>query len=200
MAADVLAILKNILEFTDFTNKTVIAIGAGGGQFAEYGKKARRIIAVDSNPEALEALQKKMAIIGLRDRFEYHAGDFITFALKGDMVFFEFCLHEMADPVLALEKAKSMAPQVVILDHSPDSPWAYIVAEETKVSNAWQAIQAQNPSRVQHFPSQQSFATFAELEVKVMAQGEMSLQRIEPYRGQKNFTIPMSYGLVLMAG
>jgi hypothetical protein len=198
MAADVLAILKNILEFADFNNKTVIAIGAGGGQFAEYGKKARRIIAVDSNQQALKALQKKVAIIGLRDHFEYHAGDFITFALRGDMVFFEFCLHEMADPGLALAKAKSMAPQVVICDHSPDSPWAYIVAEETKAGNAWQAIQAQNPSRVQHFPSLQSFATFTELEAKVMPQGEVSLQRIEPYRGQKNFTIPMSYGLALL--
>ena len=198
MTADVLAMLKNVLEFTDFNNKTIIAVGAGGGQFAEYGKKARRIIAVDTNPEALEALQKKVAIIGLSDRFEYHAGDFITFALRGDMVFFEFCLHEMADPVLALAKAKSMAPQVVIFDHSPTSPWAYITAEETKVKNAWQAIQAQNPSRVQHFPSQQSFATFTELEAKVIAQGEVSLQRIEPYRGQKNFTIPMSYGLALL--
>lgn len=195
MAADVIAILKNVLEFADFNNKTVIAVGAGGGQFAEYGKKARRIIAVDSNPEALEALQKKVAILNLSDRFEYHAGDFITFSLKGDMVFFEFCLHEMVDPVLALAKAKSMAPQVVIFDHSPDSTWAFIVAEENKAKNVWQVIRAQNPNRVQHFRSVQSFATFVELEAKVMPQGEVSLQRIEKYRGRENFTIPMSYSL-----
>ena len=198
MAADISAILKNILEFADFNNKTVIAVGAGGGQFAEYGKKARRIIAVDSNPEALEALQTKVAILGLADHFEYHVGDFITFALRGDMVFFEFCLHEMADPVLALAKAKSLVPQVVVFDHSPDSPWAYITAEETKVKNAWQAIQAQKPSRVQHYSGLQSFITFAELEAKVMPQGEVSLQRIEKYRGQNNFTIPMSYGLAML--
>ena len=198
MAADVLAILENVLEFADFTDKTVIVVGAGGGQFAEYGRKARRIIAIDSNPEALAVLQKKVAIIGLNDRFEYHAGDFITFALKGDMVFFEFCLHEMVNPVSALAKAKSMAPQVVIFDHSPASPWAYIGAEENKVKNAWQAIQAQKPSRVQHFSCLQSFITFAELEAKVMPQGEVSLQRIEKYRGQKNFIIPMSYGLALL--
>jgi hypothetical protein len=136
--------------------------------------------------------------MGLVDRYEYHAGDFINFALRGDMVFFEFCLHEMIDPVLALAKAKGMAPQVIIFDHSPDSPWAYMVAEETKAENAWQAIRAQNPSRVQHFTCLQSFITFAELEAKVMPQGEVSLQRIEPYRGQKNFTIPMSYGLALL--
>ncbi len=52
MAVDIPAILKNILAFTDFTDKTVIAVG---GQFAEYGKKARRIIAIDSNPQALAA-------------------------------------------------------------------------------------------------------------------------------------------------
>jgi ubiquinone/menaquinone biosynthesis C-methylase UbiE len=198
MAADILAILKNVLEFADFNDKAVIAVGAGGGQFVEYGKKARRIIAVDFSPEALEALRKQVSVEGLTDRYEYHAGDFITFALRGDMVFFEFCLHEMADPVLALAKAKTMAPQVVIFDHSPASPWAYIVAEETKVGNAWQAIQAQKPSRVQHFHSLQTFATFAELEAKVRPQGKVSLQRIEKYRGQKNFTIPMSYGLALL--
>jgi len=198
MAADIPAILKNILEFTDFTSKTVIAVGAGGGQFAEYGKKARRIIAVDSNPQALTALQEKVAVMGLIDRFEYHAGDFNTFALAADMVFFEFCLHEMTDPLQALAKAKSMAPQVVVFDHSPDSPWAYITAEETKVKKAWQAIQAKKPSRVQHYASRQNFATFTELEAKVMPQGEVALQRIEPYRGQKNFTIPMSYGLALL--
>ncbi|MCJ7526415.1 MAG: class I SAM-dependent methyltransferase [Candidatus Aminicenantes bacterium] len=198
MAADIPAILKNILEFTDFTSKTVIAVGAGGGQFAEYGKKARRIIAVDSNPQALAALQEKVAVMGLIDRFEYQAGDFNTFALAADMVFFEFCLHEMADPHQALAKAKSMAPQVVVFDHSPDSPWAYITAEETKVKKAWQAVQIQKPVRVQHYASQQSFSTFAELEAKVISQGEVALQRIEPYRGQKNFTIPMSYGLALL--
>ncbi|MBU4268119.1 MAG: class I SAM-dependent methyltransferase [Acidobacteria bacterium] len=198
MMVDVLVILKNILEFIDFNNKTVIAVGAGGGQFAEYGKKARRIIAVDSNPQALAALQEKVAVIGLTDRFKYHAGDFDTFASAADMVFFEFCLHEMADPLQALAKAKSMAPQVVIFDHSPDSPWAYITAEEIKVKNAWQAIQTQKPSRVQHFQSLQSFATFAELEAKVIPQGEVSLQRIGKYRGQQNFTIPMSYGLALL--
>jgi SAM-dependent methyltransferase len=198
MATDIMAVLKNILEFADFSNKTVIAVGAGGGQFADYGKIARRIIAVDISPEALEVLQNKVASIGLRDRFEYYVGDFMTFAFRGDMVFFEFCLHEMADPVLALAKAKSMAPQVVIFDHSPDSPWAYIAAEENKVKNAWQAIQAQKPSRTRHYSCLQSFSTFAELEAKVMPQGAVSLQRIEKYRGQKNFTIPMSYGLALL--
>jgi len=198
MAADISAILKNILKFADFTDKTVIAVGAGGGQFSEYGEKARHIIAVDFNPEALEALRKQVSVSGLTERYEYHAGDFNTFSFRGDLVFFEFCFHEMADPVLTLARAKSMAPQVVIFDHSPDSPWAYIAAEETKVMNAWQVIQAQNPRRVQHYPCLQSFATFAELETKVMPQGALSLQRIEPYRGQKNFTIPMSYGLALL--
>jgi hypothetical protein len=61
-------------------------------------------------------------------------------------------------------------------------------------------FQARKPNRVQHFQSSQSFATIAELEAKVKPQGEMSLQRIEPYRGQNNFSIPMSYDLALMAG
>jgi len=198
MAADVSAIVKNVVEFADFTDKTVIAVGAGGGQFSAYGKKARHIIAVDASSEALEALRKQVSVLGLTDRYEYHAGDFNEFSVRGDMVFFEFCFHEMADPVSVLAKAKNMAPQTLIVDHVPDSPWAYITAEENKVINAWQAIRAQKSSRVQHYHSVQSFATFAELETKVMPQGDVSLQRIEPYRGQKNFTIPMFYGLALL--
>jgi tRNA G37 N-methylase Trm5 len=198
MAAAIHSILKNILEFADFTDKAVIAVGAGGGQFAEYGRKARRVIAIDFNPAVMAALPEKVAGIGLADRYECLVGDFATCALAADMVFFEFCLHEMADPLQSLARAKCMAPQVVVFDHSPDSPWAYITAEETKVKNAWQAVQIQKPDRVQHFQSLQRFATFAELEAKVISQGEVSLRRIEPYRGRINFTIPMSYGLVSM--
>ena len=37
-----------------------------------------------------------------------------TVILHGDVVYFEFCLHEMDDPAKALIHAKSLAPDIVV--------------------------------------------------------------------------------------
>ena len=52
---------------------------------------------------------------------------------RGDVVMFEFCLHEMKDPVAAINHALTMAPTVLITDHWSGSEWAYVVDEEEKV-------------------------------------------------------------------
>jgi len=51
-----------------------------------------------------------MQVVG--SKFEDVAGSF-------DVVYFEFCLHEMHDPEKALIHAKKLAPDIVVFDHSP---------------------------------------------------------------------------------
>jgi hypothetical protein len=46
----------------------------------------------------------------------------------------------------------------------------------------------------------QSFADYESLYSKVKDQGETSLARIAPYKGQTDIRIPMSYGLALIEG
>jgi len=195
MAADIAAILKNLSAFYDFSGKTMVAAGAGGGQFAEYGRWVRRVTAVDLDSKALETLRAAVARLGLNDRFAYWQGDFFDCAAAADVVLFEFCLHEMDDPVRAIAKALELAPDVVIIDHASGSPWSFCAAEDDKVSRSWRAVTGFSIERRAEYACEQRFADFSELETKVRPQGEESLRRIEPYRGRTEIVIPMAYAL-----
>jgi ubiquinone/menaquinone biosynthesis C-methylase UbiE len=119
MAADYEMMARNLLAFYDFNDKTIIAAGVGGGKLAEYGRKARQILAVDNNPEALRQLRENLVRLGLAHKFRLIRSDFSRLELRADAVLFEFCLHEMADVKAALTRAKSLAPDVVVFDHAP---------------------------------------------------------------------------------
>jgi hypothetical protein len=44
----------------------------------------------------------------------------------------------------------------------------------------------------------QRFHDYAELYQKDKSQGETSIQRTETYRGRRDFTVPMTYGMALL--
>lgn len=198
MATDVGRILDNLLTFYDFGGKTVVAVGAGGGQLAGYGRPAKRVIAVDRDPTAMDKLKEASQRLGLNDRFEYWSGDFCTCERQGDMVLFEFCLHEMDDPAAALGRAMILAPETVVIDHAPGSAWIYYGAEEDKVERGWRVVEAFPIIRRSRYATEQRFRDFRELHEKVSPQGDESLRRIEKFRGQSNIVIPMSYALALI--
>ncbi|HSA97358.1 MAG TPA: hypothetical protein VLJ16_15010, partial [Acidobacteriota bacterium] len=117
-----------------------------------------------------------------------------------DVVLFEFSLHEMTDPGLALERARRLAPAVVVIDHGPGSLWTYFTAEEDKVVTAWAAVCRRRVRESRIHAGAQVFAAFDGLYDKVKGQGETSLARIERYRGETDIRIPMTYGLALIEG
>ncbi|MCX6573866.1 MAG: hypothetical protein NTX99_07720 [Candidatus Aminicenantes bacterium] len=180
MAADYTKMVADLLAFYDFGGKTVLTVGAGGGQLIEYGRAARKVLALDSDAAA--------PILG----------DFCTIALDADVVLFEFSLHEMADPGVALERARRLAPAVVVFDHGPGSLWSYIAAEEDKVVAAWAAVCRFPVKKTRIYDGVQAFPGYEELCQKVKGQGETSLARIERYRGQAGIRIPFTYGLALI--
>jgi len=198
MVTDVGRILDNLLAFYDFGGKTVVAVGAGGGQLAGYSRPAKRMIAVDRDPAAMDKLKEASQRLGLSDRFEYWSGDFCTCERQGDMVLFEFCLHEMDDPAAALGRAMILAPETVVIDHAPGSAWIYYGAEEDKVERSWRVVEAFPIIRRTGYATEQRFRNFRELHEKVSSQGDESLRRIEKFRGQSNIVIPMSYALALI--
>ena len=61
---------------------------------------------------------------------------------KSDVVYFEFCLHEMKDPRPALTHARSLALETVVFDHSADSEWAFYAAEDNEVQRSSEAVQS----------------------------------------------------------
>ncbi len=199
MATDYKKLVLNLLGFYDFKNKTIISVGAGGGQLLEYGRTARKVLALDSDPQALEKLRENLKIAGLEDKFSPILGDFFEVDLKADVLLFEFCLHEMIDPGAAVERGRGMAPAVVVFDHWPGSEWAYIAAEENKVAASWAALGRFPVKKKEMHEAVQFFNDYEELFQRVKGQGETSVARIAGYKGQTGIRIPMSYGLALIA-
>jgi predicted RNA methylase len=200
MAADTKKIVADLLAFYEFKDRTILTVGAGGGQLIEYGRAARKVLALDCDAAALDRLREALKTAGLEDKFEPILGDFFTTALEADVVLFEFSLHEMADPAAALERARRLAPAVVVFDHGPGSLWSYMAAEEDKVVAAWAAVCRLPVRKTRIQEGVQAFAAFEDLYDKVKGQGETSLARIERYRGQVGIRIPFTSGLALIDG
>ncbi len=198
MATDVKKIIDNLLKFYDFDNQIIISIGAGGGQFIEYGPNSRQVIAIDNDDEALKKLANTLLNLQYKDKFTLINSDFYEVNKKGDVVLFEFCLHEMKNAETAINHALMMAPNILIADHWPYSEWAYIVDEQEKVINSWEALKKFKFKKVQQYDTVQFFSDYEELFLKVKVQGENSIKRIARYKDKNNFTIPMSYGFALI--
>jgi hypothetical protein len=144
--------------------------------------------------------EAKVIAEGLQDRVEVIHADFCETSPRGDVVYFEFCLHEMNDPRQALRHALTLAPEVLIFDHLPESEWAFHAAEEDKVRRSTDALADFACARHQAFRTEQRFPEYRQLLEKVSCQGEVALQRAERYRDSTGIAIPMTYGLSLLCG
>jgi tRNA G37 N-methylase Trm5 len=198
MAADIKRMIDNLLGFYDFNNKTIISVGAGGGQFIEYGRYSKQVMAVDIDQEALSKLEIALKKNQLAEKFILIHSDFFLLNQKADVVMFEFCLHEMENAEAAIKHALTLAPSVLINDHWTNSEWAFIVDEKEKVSKSWSAVMGFNLKKVQQYDTIQFFHDYDELYQKVNGQGENTISRIIKYKGRKDFTIPMTYGFALI--
>ena len=198
MAADIHAIIRDLESFYDFTGKTVIHVGAGGGQLVAYARRARHVLAVDPDPAAVTRLEAALRAAGLAERFQVVNGLFETVTATADVVFFEFCLHEIDDPAAALAHARTLAPEIVVIDHAPDSPWVWLMDEGGKLERSWGAVGRAPAERQSLFEGVQHFNQFQELQAKLESLGEPTLTRIQEYREQRDFTIGMDYRAALI--
>ncbi len=200
MATDIEAIIRNIEAHYDFTGKSVIDVGAGGGQFVSYAARARKVLAVDPDADAVERLKGAIRQKGLEDRFTVLHADFMTVSARADVVFFGFCLHEIADPRAALRHARSLAPEILVADHAPGSKWTWYMCEAEKVQRSWAAAEEFRLAVDRNFSGAQRFHDYAELFAKVGSLGEPVIRRIEESRDRRDFTIDMPYRVALLAG
>lgn len=198
MATDLGRIVASLGGFYDFGGKTLVAVGAGGGQLIEYARPARAVVAVDKDETAIRRLEARAGERGLSDRLTLVTADFLETRPSGDVVLFEFCLHQMPEPRRALDHARRLARDVLVLDHAPGSRWSWCAEEDRLVEAAWKAVAEATVRRLQDVDATQEFRDFAELEARLSAQGPVSRERIAPYRGRTPIAIPMPYRLALL--
>ncbi len=197
VATDYAKLSENLRNFYDFSNKIVLYIGAGTRQLLDV-TRPKKVIAVDKDAATLRELQSSLAERDLHDNVEVVVADFKDVAIKADVVYFEFCLHEMTDPYVALAHAKTLAPDVIVYDHSARSEWSYYAAEEDKVRNSSAIIHRFGIRRRQTYKADQRFADHAELLAKVGAEGPLAIERARRFADTKNIVIPMDYELDLL--
>jgi hypothetical protein len=198
VATDLQAIVESLTGFHDFADRALVAVGAGGGQLLAYARPARRVIAVDHDAAALARLATRAGELGMGDRMEALHADFLAVRPAGDVVVLEFCLHQMAEPAPALDHARELAPDVVVIDHAPGSPWSWLAAEDEAVRRGWAAVAARSPRRQQDVEGWQRFRDHAELEARLAAQGALSRERVAAWRGGEPLAIAMPYRLALL--
>ncbi len=198
MATDVQAILDDLESCYDFGGKSVIHVGAGGGQLVGYAHKARAVLGVDTDAAAVGRLEEKVRELGLAGRYRVKQADVLSVAEHADVVFLEFCLHEMVDAPTALEHARRLAPDVLVADHAPGSPWSWYLCEAEKVLRGWGAAESSPLALDRTFTALQRFHDHAELLAKIAVMGECSVRRIEEYRDRRDFTIAMPYRVALL--
>lgn len=198
MATDVKKILDNLFGFFDFRGKTMISVGAGGGQFIDYGRLANKVIAVDSDDDALLRLQDCLSDKEYKNKFSIIHADFLEIKEKADLVLFEFSLHEIDRPEQAIKHALSLADSVIIADHAIGSEWAELTGEKEKVERCSKAILGFDISKKSDFPAIQYFPDYQCLWEKVHGQGQQTIDFIEQYMDASNIEIPMEYQFVLL--
>lgn len=198
MATDYAKLRENLCHFYDFADKVVLFVGAGGRQLLNPATRIRKLIAIDKDVNALQDLKENVLLGGLSDSVEVVGARFEQVTSHGDAVYFEFCLHEMDDPEKALIHAKSLAPDIVVYDHSPGSQWIYYGAEEDKVACSAAVMHRFGVRRRQTLEGEQQFADFTELLAKVSSQGPLAIARAQRFAGAANIVIPMSYELNLL--
>jgi predicted RNA methylase len=82
MATDIAKVIANLASFYDFSNKSVVHVGAGGGQFIGYASDARHVVAVDPDAAALEPLRAAIGRLGLGDRFTVRQSRFESLSIE----------------------------------------------------------------------------------------------------------------------
>jgi len=191
LAADYGQMTENLRCFYDFTDKIVLFVGAGGRQLLDLSIRTRKVIAIDENVQSLSELKSKNSVEVVGSRFE-------DVALRGDVVYFEFCLHEMDDPGKALCHARTLAPDIMVYDHAPGSEWVFYGDEEEEVRRSAEAMERFGVRRRETLRTEQRFRDHAELLAKVSPQGAIAIQRAQRFAGAMKIVIPMSYELALL--
>jgi hypothetical protein len=188
----------NLTRFYDFEGKAALYVGAGGGQLLDPASGVRKLVAIDSDAGSLKGFRKEAKTKWAGIPIQFVPRGFESVDLRADVVYFEFCLHEMARPIKVLGHAHSLAPDIVVMDHLPQSEWIFYGAEEAQVLRSNKAVETFGIRRRETFTTEQRFKDYQELSARLAEAGKKSLQRSLTLKGAKDIRIQMDYGLFLL--
>jgi hypothetical protein len=197
LAADYGKLTENLRSFYDFTDKVVLFVGAGARLLDAFAR-AKRLIAIDKDVAALRELEMSLALKGMQGSVEIVSSSFEQVTRRGDVAYFEFCLHEMMNPFEALNHARILAGDILVYDHVPASEWVFYGAEEDLVCRSTEAMDRFGVRRRQTFCTEQRFQNYSELLAKVSGQGPTAIQRAQRFEGHAAIAIPMTCQLALL--
>lgn len=198
MATDIAKVIANLTSVYDFRGKSVVHAGAGGGQLVGYATTARHVVAIDPDAEAVVRLRAAIEALGLGDRFTVRQAEFESVADQADVVFFEFCLHEMGDPDAVLRHARTLAPETLVIDHAPESRWAWHCAETLKAQRSWDAVERAGIRVDRRFVGRQLFPNVEALVTRLESLGEPAVSRARDFGEATDIDIEMIYGVAVL--
>jgi len=188
----------NLIKFYDFRGKSLLYTGCGLGQLLPPESRVSSVAAIDRDAKALKAFRDvaKTKWAGIPIRF--FPRKFETVNVKGDVAYFEFCMHMMDDPKFTLEHARSLAKDIVILDHLPGSKWVYFWAGEEDVLRSTKTIESFGVKRTMKFMTEQRFEDGKALARRLDRVGKEAKRRILELKDAKDIRMRMDYGLYLL--
>jgi len=198
VATDIAKVITNLTSVYDFRGKSVVHVGAGGGQLIGYAAKTRQVVAIDPDPEAIVSLRAAIQTLGLDDRFTIRQTAFESASDRADVVFFEFCLHEMDSPEAALSHARTLASETLVIDHVPESRWAWHTAETLKTERSWKAVERAGIRIDRRFEGRQLFANVEALVKRLESLGEPAASRARTFGEHTAIDIEMIYRVALI--
>jgi 2-polyprenyl-3-methyl-5-hydroxy-6-metoxy-1,4-benzoquinol methylase len=200
VATDLGLIIRNLASFYNVEGKSVLHVGAGGGQLVEYLKAAGKVLGIDSDENAITALHTALERAGMLDNYSVVQKDWFEITEQADVVYFEFCLHEIDDPEAAVRRAQSLAPEILMVDHDPESRWSWYAGETEKITRSWQAARKFGVVREASHRGIHRFKDYAELLARLQGLEEPTLTRIREFEGKTNIEITMPYRMAVLPG
>jgi hypothetical protein len=187
-----------LTRFYDFSGKSALCVGAGGGLLLNPASGVASVVAIDRNAKSLQEFHVKSKTTWGGIPIRFVPRKFETVDFRGDVVYFEFCMHQMEDPGGVLKHAHSMARDIVVIDHLPGSEWVYYWAGEDVVRRSTKALGSFGIRRRRKFTAEQRFEDWKALAARLSGQGKESRRRVLGLKGTANVRIRMDYGLYLL--
>jgi SAM-dependent methyltransferase len=198
LAVDRAELSSNLTKFYDFRGKSVLYVGAGRGQLLRPANGMAKVVAIDRDPESLDGFRREATTEWAGIPIQFVPRAFETVETKGDTVYFEFCMHYMEDPAKTLERARSSAQDIVVMDHLPGSKWVYYWAGEDAVRRSTKAIESFGVRRRKALTAEQKFEDWQALATRLTGEGEESSRRVQELKGAKDIRMRMDYCLYLL--